>query len=123
MYLDLEKLDEAAAMLFLTSSGILSKNHVFYQQIHSFCTSAMGLVDELVLPSMYPALFQFKHAIQFNCKPVASYLLSGRGKHGLCRNYLCRNYCFGVFAFSPRCWTCELDLWILNNLHMMKYGT
>jgi hypothetical protein len=88
MYLDLEKLDEAAAVLaFLTSSGILSKDHVFYQQIHSFCTNAMGLVDEQLLPKMYPALFQFQHAIQFNCKPVASYLLSGRGKHGHRRNY------------------------------------
>ena len=50
MYLDLEKLDEAATMLaFLTSSGILSKEHVFYEQIHSFCTRAMGLVDALLI--------------------------------------------------------------------------
>lgn len=52
MYLDLEKLDEAAAMFaFLTSSGILSKNHVFYEQVHSFCSRAMGLVDEHVSSS------------------------------------------------------------------------
>ncbi|CAB3987416.1 Hypothetical predicted protein [Paramuricea clavata] len=57
MYLDLEKLDEAAAMLaFLTSSGILSKDHVFYQQIYSFCINAMGFVDEQLLPKMpHPA--------------------------------------------------------------------
>jgi hypothetical protein len=74
MYLDLEKLDEAAAMFgFLTSSGILSKDHVFYEQVHSFCSSAMGLVDEHVLPSLYPALTRFQHAIQFNCKP--SYII------------------------------------------------
>ena len=39
-----------------------------------------------VLPSLYPALSRFQHAMQFNCKPVASYLLSGRGKHGRGRN-------------------------------------
>lgn len=72
---------------FLTSSGILSKDHVFYEQVHSFCSIAMGLVDEHVLPSLYPALTRFQHAIQFNCKPVASYLLSGRGKHGSGRDY------------------------------------
>ncbi|EDO46508.1 predicted protein [Nematostella vectensis] len=88
MYLDLEKLDEAAVMFkFLTSSGILSKNHVFYEQVHSFCTSAMGLVDEQVLPQMYPALYKFQHAVQFNFKPVASYLLFGRGKHGKGRSH------------------------------------
>ena len=80
MYLDLEKLDEAAAMFgFLTSSGILSKHHVFYKQVHSFCSSAMRLVDEHVLPSLYSALTRIQHAIQFNCKPIAPYLLSGRG--------------------------------------------
>ena len=86
--LDLEKLDEAAAMLaFSTASGILQKSHVFYQQVHSFCSNAMGLVKENQLPQLYPALTRFQHAIQFNCKPVASYLLSGRGKHGCGRNY------------------------------------
>lgn len=32
-------------------------------------------------------LTRFQRAIQFNCKPVASYLLSGRGKHGSGRNH------------------------------------
>ena len=83
VYLDLEKLDEAAAMFaFLTSSGILSTNHVFYEQVHSFCASALGLVAEELKPNLYPALTQFQNAIQFNCKPVASFLLSGRGRHG-----------------------------------------
>ena len=88
MSLDFEKLDEAAAMFaFLATSGILPKSHVFYQQVHSFCSHSMGLVDETLLPKLYPALTRFQHAVQFNCKPVASYLLSGRGKHGCGRNY------------------------------------
>ena len=88
MYLDLEKLDEAAAMFsFLTASGILSTNHVFYEQVHSFCSNALGLVDEQLQPNLYPALTRFQRAIQFNCKPVASYLLSGRGKHGSGKNH------------------------------------
>lgn len=38
LYLDLEKIDEAAAMFaFLTSSGTMPTNHVFYEQVHSFC--------------------------------------------------------------------------------------
>lgn len=49
---------------FLTSSGILAKTHVFYEQIHSFCTRAMGLVEEQLLPEMYPALYQFQQALQ-----------------------------------------------------------
>ena len=84
MYLNLEKLNEAAAMFgFLASSGTLSKEYVFYEQVDSFCSSAMGLVDDHVLPSLYPALKCFQHAIQFNCKPFASYLLSGHDKNGL----------------------------------------
>ena len=87
VYLDLEKPDEAAAMFaFLTSSGILSTNHVFYEQVHSFCASALGLVAEELKPNLYPALTQFQNAIQFNCKPVASFLLSGRGRHGSSRH-------------------------------------
>ena len=66
---------------FLTTSGILPKHHVFYEQVHSFCSSAVGLVDEHVLSSIYPTLSRFQKAIQFNCKPMASYLLSGHGKH------------------------------------------
>lgn len=47
----------------------------------------MGLVEEQLLPEMYPALYQFQQALQFNCKPVSSYLLSGRGKHANGRSY------------------------------------
>lgn len=88
LYLDLEKIDETAAMFaFLTSSGILPTNHVFYEQVHSFCSSAMGLAAEDLKPNLYPALTLFQHAIQFNCKLIASYLLSGRGKHGSGRHH------------------------------------
>ena len=66
---------------FLTAPGILPKHHVFYEQVHSFCSSAMGLVDEHVLPSPYSTLTRFQKAIQFNCKPMASYLLPGHEKH------------------------------------------
>ena len=72
---------------FLTAPGILSTNHVFYEQVHSFCSSALGLVDEQLQPNLYPALTRFHSAIQFDCKPVVSYLLSGRGKHGSSRNH------------------------------------
>ena len=86
MYLDLEKMDEAAAMFsFLTSSGALPKTHVFYEQVHSFCSCALGLVDEPSLPTLYLTLTRFQSAIQFDSKPVASYLLTGRGKHGIGR--------------------------------------
>lgn len=42
-YLDVEKLDEAAAMFaFLTSSGILSTNHVFLRTSAFFLRQCFG---------------------------------------------------------------------------------
>ena len=88
MLLDLEKVDEAAAMLtFLTTSGIIPQTHVFYRQVYAFCSNALSMIEEQSMPSLYPALVRLQHAIQFNYKPVASYLLSGRGKHGLGRGF------------------------------------
>ena len=51
------------------------------------CPILRQIYDEQLQSNLYPALARSQRAIQLNCKPVASYFLSGRGIHGSGRNH------------------------------------
>ena len=79
----MENIDEASALLFFTTAAdALSKDHVFYQETHSFLWESFkkGILTNFC--EKYKTLTKFQERLQFKFGKSCSYLLRGKGDAG-----------------------------------------
>lgn len=78
--ISMEGIDEASALLFFTTvSEALSKDHVFYQETHSFLWESLNKGRLTNFCEKYKTLTKFQERLQFKFGKSCSYLLRGKG--------------------------------------------
>ena len=79
----MENIDEASALLFFTTAAdALSKDHVFYQETHSFLWESFNKGRLTNFSEKYKTLTKFQERLQFKFGKSCSYLLRGKGGAG-----------------------------------------
>ena len=81
--ISMEGIDEASALLFFTTiAETLNKNHVFYQETHSFLWEAFNKGKLTNFCEQYKTLNKFQERLQFKFGKSCSYLLRGKAGAG-----------------------------------------
>lgn len=81
--MSMEGIDEASALLFFTTiAETLSKDHVFYQETHSFLWESFNKGKLSNFCEKYKTLTKFQERLHFKFGKSCSYLLRGKGGAG-----------------------------------------
>ena len=77
-------MDDAVVMLwYLIQSGLLPKEHVFYQEVRAFCYRSFGSIFPVRnFHKMFPSLTAWVESNQFLHGKSASYFFCGKGGFG-----------------------------------------